>query len=117
MNANELRIGNYVETNIESKKYKEIDVNHLDISLLVQFKGRRYKPIPITEQWLIDLGFTKPRSIIVEYKKNGFELYFITTDDFYQAELGSFTIDVKFVHQLQNLYFALVGEELTKLKP
>ena len=71
---------------------------------------RTIKPIPITEEWLLKFGFGKNVMyfdlVYVELDEDGF--YKLTDDN---GDLVS-TIEIKHVHQLQNLYFALTGEEL-----
>jgi hypothetical protein len=68
----------------------------------------KLKPIPLTEEWLLKFGFDK---IDFQFIKNGIKLFPIR-DLYYR---GNFPIksDIKYVHQLQNLFFALTGEELT----
>lgn len=79
------------------------------------------EPIPLTEEWLLKFGFEEfeyhIKNNLIWYKKwplpifygsNGFEKYLI-------HDLGGRFVVLKYVHQLQNLYFALTGEEL-KLK-
>lgn len=63
-------------------------------------------PIDITREWIISFGF-KPfckdfskRGIIIHTRKRGFVI-------------NKKIPIIKHVHQLQNLYFALTGEELT----
>lgn len=79
--------------------------------------------IPLTEEWLIKLGFEQQNGITV-WKK---EIQYI--DESYPASLqltnngtamqicragiGAACAPCFYVHQLQNLYFALTGEELT----
>lgn len=113
MEAKELRIGNLV-------LHKEIVYTVLEISdewlqLTNDQLNTRIsdvKPIPLTEEWLLNLGF----------KKNG-EWYKI--DNFY-IDSTNYNCGIEnpkniynrlkcvgYVHQLQNLYFALKGEELT----
>jgi hypothetical protein len=67
----------------------------------------RLSGIPLTEEWLLKLGFEKTQGCFL---KNGIRLLAIR--DLYFR--GSFPIktDIKFVHQLQNLYFALTNQEL-----
>lgn len=73
------------------------------------------QPIPISEEWLIKLGFAKSKSpfsdgiyegpIIdhrVEYN-SGTYMYCLWSDHLK---------DVMYVHEFQNLYHALTGEEL-----
>ena len=80
---------------------------------------KMFTPIPLTEEWLKKFGF-KP------YKPggNGFrlgkmviyvlplcnEVEYDSID--FEARTNIMT-NIKYVHQLQNLYFALTGEELT----
>lgn len=88
------------------------------------------EPIPITEYCLLKFGFD------VEYHKNGnsykreidnisghiFEIIFINKGNLLEpiwlvmygggGYHDSIPAKIKYVHQLQNLYFALTGEEL-----
>jgi hypothetical protein len=64
------------------------------------------EPIPLTEEWLVKFGF-KPlvkdwqiKGLIIHARKRGFVV-------------NNRIPILKTVHQLQNLYFALTGEELT----
>lgn len=63
--------------------------------------------IPLTEEWLLNFGYTKEDS-------NFWNLGHIV----WEYDGGVFICDkngitLKYVHQLQNLYFALTGRELT----
>lgn len=89
------------------------------------------KPIPLTEQWLLKFGFEKTESDyeiqIQKNDKGGNTDYWIYVDSGFDNETKKFTIKIvcqescwmntknKYVHQLQNIYYALTGEEL-KLK-
>ncbi len=119
MNAKELRIGNWLEWDNE---YYQIEIG----SFYTQLKsedGRRLfneiKPIPLTPEILKKAGFRK----INYYDGNSFGLkisdshefvcnervfYLACDDSFYNEVLDH----IKYLHQLQNLYFALTGEEL-----
>ena len=72
-------------------------------------KYHHYKPIQLTEEWLVKFGFIKrtPTGYYFDMGRMSINL-----PDF---EYKNIRIDVKlkYVHQLQNLYFALTGEELT----
>jgi hypothetical protein len=69
------------------------------------------KPIHLKEDWFIKLGFVRtfhgyykqPLIIRMDEKIN----YYYDIDE----KIGS-NIEITYVHQLQNLYFALTGEEL-----
>ena len=129
MKKTELRIGNFVgikETALHadgcnhSEAIFEIEEIKKDV---VQFKGyhaneyyKDLKPIPLTEQWLLDFGF---KDEIGYYSKGAFLISL--ADDascFFKDGRVSFKSMViienqpKYVHQLQNLYFALMQEEL-----
>jgi hypothetical protein len=109
MKQNELRIGNYV--------YFEDELLKFDFEMGWNFDY--IKPIPLTEEWLLKFGF--------EYVES-YNNYKIKTGDywnslkFYEGEwcynnddsdAGCyFLTTIKYVHQLQNLYFALTNEEL-----
>lgn len=108
MEAKELRIGNLVNRdgkNIVINSGYEID----------NYEGQ-YKPIPLTEEWLLKFGFEIKLKLSGH---NGFYLngfYIIKSNYVFELLIeGSSVIlsKIKFVHQLQNLYFALTGQELT----
>jgi hypothetical protein len=103
MTARELRIGNTVydvinKMNIYIRPEIISDFYNDYISL---------KPIELSNELLLKFGFNK---IGFKFIKDGIEL-FPVRDLYYR---GNFPIksDIKYVHQLQNLYFALTGSEL-----
>lgn len=115
MKATELRIGNYVyqsdaygDTPITGYQIYQFDTFCRGGIVADYYKG--FKPIPLTEEWLLRFGFEKDDTIWIKHpiygllEKNG--RFFIEL-----GETGG--IYIQYVHQLQNLYFALTGEELT----
>jgi hypothetical protein len=122
LQANEFRYGNLVNDNyqvveIDSSVLGLTDMyNEDDTASYVYFEFASIKPIPLTEQWLLDFGFElkfddeDDNSI---YVLNEFE---ITKDCFKE----DFWLDAKIitpdrietVHQLQNLFHSLTNEEL-----
>ena len=111
LTAQQLRIGNFVE--YEGEIYEIDTISKLFPTLNTVAFGigvvgwDNLNPIPLNEEWLLKFGFIK------EYKwyyKNGLRLTLI--GDLYFR--GNFPIkaDIKYVHSLQNLYFALTNEEL-----
>lgn len=76
----------------------------------------RFCPIALTEQWLKDFGFKcevyfeDSRPI---YEKDGFYIDFDTLQPI-DAGFNIAKVEIKFVHQLQNLHFPITGKELTK---
>lgn len=118
MKANELRIGNLVLNEYLEPVFL---IGILPHKLIVSKNGdwdedckdltyRDIEPIPLTKKRIIDFGieFEKDYSAWIKgsfnlESKNG-KFYF---------EVYSHYKLIKYVHQLQNLYFALTGEELT----
>ena len=133
MKANELRIGNlvYVTDNQTNLIFKEI--TPINIHNLMHLTGWdkspidiEFEPIPLTEEWLDKFGFEN-----VDKGDNDYITYADPNHDYYLQmdvrkgdnrwaildntvnELVAFAmVDIVWVHQLQNLYFALTGEEL-----
>ena len=70
------------------------------------------KPIPITEEWLLKLGFNKTGGTY-EFIDGLVELVFHKGEVFevIEGQWQSFK-HIKYIHQLQNLYHALTGSEL-----
>jgi len=68
------------------------------------------EPIPITEEWLLKFGFSK---IGENFDLKGFCIWWSTIVKEYHFRINGSGIHLKHIHQLQNLYHALTGEELT----
>ena len=107
MKANELRIGNLVEYRCYDElatPKEEWVINPIDMGDLIYIfetpKPIDYRYIPLTEEWLVKLGFENSAPILM-YNSDGDAVY-----------LSDFE-HIKFVHQLQNLVFAIEGRELT----
>lgn len=119
MKATELRIGNIVLLDDEEITLTGIKGNTVfwkDGFDMTGLTGAEIKPIPLTEEWLLKFGF-KPidergYSKEIVNKKDNYEYNFVLSkvDDGYDNDVCLYTI--KYVHQLQNLYFALTGKEL-----
>jgi hypothetical protein len=115
--ANELRIGNYVTTIDDEIRCTSVKgfygfpvssgiVNHNNNVNDFEY----LTPIPLTEEWLIKFGFCQIELDNGEnyYQNNRFRLNCNYNGFYYSRNL-----DVKYVHQLQNIYFALTSQELT----
>lgn len=122
MKATELRIGNYYNfvglTGTELQEVKANFFSSLD-DYGMELNGY-HQPTPLTEKWLADFGFEKvvhaswATGQKVEY--DVWALGEFTYNDIQKAWWVNgkiLTVQPKYVHQLQNLYFALTGEELT----
>jgi hypothetical protein len=124
MKANELRIGNL----LFDRGDKILRLDYWDFMKPAQrmFLGdsevhpltedlEYCKPIPLTEEWLLKFGFKwKQIKDLSSYTLSKLELYRYSSNNnkiFFEYAEGE--VELKYVHQLQNLYFALTGEELT----
>ena len=137
MKASELRIGNLVKKGknkiVEVDSISELGINIEHDSLTLFFEpfnpfgnGNNndvIKPIPLTEEWLVKFGFMQYIDFGVKmgtYDKIplcGFT-YSIHTKKVMIMHKGNsishwLDVEIKYVHQLQNLYFARTGQELT----
>ena len=125
MKASELRIGNYVYYVFTSgnKEDHVFDIGDFEHIAIHEPAKEIYQPIPLTEDWLRRFGFEQHHddcSNGVMYIKDIFSEQ-PKTWGVYPNEVGSGivikdSIKLEHVHQLQNLYFALTGEELNQNK-
>ena len=116
MKAIELRIGNLVTIDGNVVEIYEIAHGVIEIANGMEpYSINDIEPIPLTKEWLVKFGFEKP-----SYSWNG--------DIFHLSEWGQSPLNwcvamnkngamlvqkLKYVHQLQNLYYALTNQELT----
>lgn len=125
MKNTELRIGNLVYYHIVDEKDNPPEYDSLNvidaIDLQIIESDESYKPIPLTEEWLLKFGFDKiknpnntPSWIWLKDKR-------IFLYEFFENRKLSFDLFIYndwlkreniYVHELQNLYFALTGKEL-----
>jgi hypothetical protein len=116
MKAEELRIGNLVLIPY-NKSNKQEGFFEATISQIVDFgayiKPEDYEPILLTEEWLLKFGFAS-NPYQDRYEKGVLHIECDKTKGYLQlwCEQLPQAIFIKYVHQLQNLYFALTGEEL-----
>jgi hypothetical protein len=134
MKATDLRIGNYVifksiqmvtlnqngkyENYEEPHQLHQIQISSNDFEYIEKGQSE-YRPIPLTEEWLLKFGFERHHS---DYSNSVIYIKDVPNNNefkwgVYPLELGSGFIinkskNLKYVHQLQNLYFALTEEEL-----
>ncbi len=114
MKASELRIGNLityqgnlitvsgvVNNTIYYENGKNFDSNSVSYT--------PFEPIPLTEDWLLKFGFVNGEKEHFSFTKN-MDLRILGSEADYN---GIWFGRLESVHQLQNLYFALTGEELT----
>ncbi len=67
--------------------------------------------IPLTLEWLIKLGFHEVSGVYAVYGK---EINIKLNNGYWDAYFkGKYVCVIKHVHQLQNLFYAIFGRELT----
>lgn len=119
MNTQELRIGNIINTPHGIKKVTGVIDDRVyctEFQFLIQELG----PVIITEDWLFKFNLERDR-------ENGISIYDLSRTDYWiQKEdeifwiyhvnmngyLGHKLTSVDYVHEFQNLYYCLSGEEL-----
>ena len=110
LDSHEIRLGNSYKIELGDGTYKIGLINLEDIeSLLDDEIDDFYQALEISEEWLIKVGF-KPNAKACksqEYLYNRINIWK------YDNEFAFGQWKLKYVHQLENLYFALTGEELT----
>lgn len=111
MKATELRIGN-----LYSQFGNITEVSWCTIKDMEKAPESQLwcKPIPLTEEWLLKFGFEKAGRTI-KLKNFGKFIDMNGELSFYPAGMLNSLLRhdlLQYVHQLQNLYFALTGKEL-----
>ena len=121
MEAKELRIGNWIKCTKNNCLNKKGDfiIDEYEMVKILEHGQQFLEPIPLTYEWLLKFGFewcneydsykkeAEEKTYYVTLWRSGFIELFIKENNFCSG-----TIPFKHVHQLQNLYFALTGEEL-----
>ena len=122
MKANELRIGNYHYYHIFDKfndpqEWDDIcQIDAEDLIYLSKQQGERdpdYRPIPITEEWLLKLGAEENEGCFIHDRftlqhHDVYKFWYV-----FDVTLMAYITKVEFVHEWQNVYFVLNGQELT----
>ena len=143
MKANELRLGNKLFFCNRSHTIMGIGANLLFIEndfkhTIGPYELEDFEPIPIDENWLKKYGFNKiedtHRKIIGKEDLCVYEMwlvdpcndagysvqYYEVFDQLQNTEdyrFVSIEKEVKYIHELQNLYFVLTGRELELVNP
>jgi len=105
MKPQELRIGNYVRYH-HNGGFVEAPIFHLtdeDVNVL---------PIELTPEILEKAGFVFKNGYGYKHQKLKAILTKVADSIGFHVRTTDFTLEYQYLHQLQNLYFALTGEEL-----
>lgn len=124
MNSIELRINNWVE--YEGNYYqiydgiRNLSVDHLDSEKLdkhlTNIKIKDLEGIPLTKEIILAIGFKEVEEHIF-YVNGKYTIRNTIEDGIYSFEIStscgySAIKKIKYLHQLQNLYFEIIGEEI-----
>ena len=122
----ELRIDNLFQDKFTKDVFKVLEISKDKI--VFDYKTDKIwqaEPIPLTEEILLKFGFKEVEGerwcdTHEEFEEcnyyclGAFKIYYNPeTDKFEDDSLYDFNVNLKYVHSLQNIYFALTGEELT----
>lgn len=134
MNANELRIGNWIadrggknwQIDYWESKNKVSAKEPIFNTQGFEFSAHPFteyvdflKPIQLTEKWLLDFGFKDGVTLDNDKYKIDIDYYdgwifnYREKDKFGHADVFLYPSSIYYVHQLQNLFFSLTNEELT----
>ncbi len=125
MKASELRIGNHIKLMLNDQDFVEVQVTANDIEAVNNKKGV-YEPIPLKVEWLLKNGFSKENFDYIipigdcmlewlglmphDQQCSAYSVYIMQGDEDEDDQVV-FLSDISYVHQLQNLYFAITGNE------
>ena len=116
MNANELRVGcwyNWRGGDAPDEGYDE-QFEISDFGALKQ-QPAQFRPIRITSEWLLKLGFSKGVEFDHSYSYERLIQVSAYPDGAVYVFIRSESLDhIEYVHQLQNLYLALTGKEFNQ---
>lgn len=122
MNPKELRISNYLCDKLTGALLRVIELNENNVSVSVVDRskfplpeGWQAVPMKITYQLIGMLGFKA--EVLFEdsrpiYTKDNFCIDYDTLQPI-EAGFELAKYEIEYIHQLQNLYFALTGKELS----
>lgn len=111
MKATDLRIGNLflVERN-DGDFYETITANDI-VELDADPIDDYYQPIPLTEEWLLKFGAVKNIYDAKRFDLYGYDLYYLEKDfPIFEGASSKFGVKIKYVHELQNLFYGLKKE-------
>ena len=118
MKIEELRVGNCVLTSKDSHPIRFCSSFGL---CNVEIEPDKFKPMPITDKWITKFGFEQVQSNEVydsyDHPDLGVEIRVVAGIEGYLfIEECPDGFPFKSIHQLQNLCFAILGEELAPAK-
>lgn len=118
LKASELRIGNWIAKRIGFDKIISIYSNKVVVSTpkedeygYATLNMYDVKPIPLTKEIIEKAGMReKEDNVYYSFDRPNIKLTYVGQ---WHCYVDSYPITLNYLHQLQNLYFALTGTELT----
>jgi hypothetical protein len=110
LDSHEIRLGNSYKIELGDGTYKIGIINLEDIENLLDDEiDDFYQALEISEEWLISVGFKKCGLTGDSkcYSLNDIDIWIYSSD---YITFGKW--ELKYAHQLENLYFVMTGEEL-----
>lgn len=116
MISSELRIGNYVSVDeYILTEVLGVSTNNVGLKInsteFLSIELKEVKPIPLTEEWLLKFGF-KLKYEYYEHNENYIEFWIVNGKIFCEYKGVSIYDNINYVHDLQNLHFAIYKREL-----
>ena len=124
MNTNDLRIGNRVKCKVSNDAaiYTVVAIDGIHAKIMLDgarlgtwYDMDKIKPIAITKDVLATVGFGEVGFYENVYHKGAFRVHIARRAGClakYEANGNCLELEIKSLHELQNLYFTLTGEEL-----
>lgn len=114
-----LRIGNAILFSENNEIAIVAEINTMGVAVdvgkeLTWIEADQFEPIPLSEDWLLRLGFEEVYKSPMHstYWMDGLSYYFWYDNKKQYADFKGAEVDCQHLHQLQNLYWCLVGREL-----
>lgn len=109
MKSNEVRVGNFI-------LFSGVQTRVIPADFATQCRGinssemPNFNPIELTEEWLKKAGYKKQNG----YGYSNYNVYgtILKNETGFEFHYYGIIIRLDFVHQLQNLFFSLYGEDL-----
>lgn len=112
--ANELRLDNWLLVTKPNYGYQKVNPKTI-FNVLYDTDDAKYEPIPITPEILEKAGFVQDDFIRREFNKGKYKVIRPADDTYpylFISNLWNAGQSISWLHQLQNLYFWVAGEEL-----
>lgn len=119
INANELRVGNYVVFSEDRTIFKVIEISEKGLGIenkqeITWIEMETFEPIPLTEEILLKCGFKCSRGESFQLMLNDWtNLYYNCGYFEISVNKHAFSLNhIQYLHQLQNIYHSLTNKEL-----